>query len=171
MTGIEGRSVLVLGGGGMVGTAVCRELARHEPARIAIAARREAKARRAVAELAAAFPEQAERFVPLWGDVFLRAEWQEDGGGRDAVIASDSRDLAEGIVAILTQDVRRREFEKRAREIVRKRFVPDRALQPILQLLGLGAPSPREELGRQSRQVARVVGVPESLPTISGTTP
>jgi FlaA1/EpsC-like NDP-sugar epimerase len=45
MTGVEGRSILVLGGGGMVGTAVCRELLARKPARIAIAARREAKAR------------------------------------------------------------------------------------------------------------------------------
>lgn len=76
MTGIEGRSVLVLGGGGMVGTAVCRELLKHEPARVAIAARREAKARRAVARIGAEHPEAADRLVPVWGDVFLRTEWQ-----------------------------------------------------------------------------------------------
>jgi uncharacterized protein YbjT (DUF2867 family) len=61
MTGVEGRSVLVLGGGGMVGTAVCRELLVHKPARIAIGARREAKARRAVEQLSAEHPGSADR--------------------------------------------------------------------------------------------------------------
>jgi len=76
MTGIEGRNVLVLGGAGMVGTAVCRELAAHKPARIVIAARRQARARMTVEHLSAEHPEWADRLVPVWGDVFLRGEWQ-----------------------------------------------------------------------------------------------
>jgi predicted dinucleotide-binding enzyme len=88
MTGIEGRSILVLGGGGMVGTAVCRELLGHQPARVAIAARREAKARQAVGQLSAEHPELADRLVPVWGDVFLRAEWQgERGDARGEILA------------------------------------------------------------------------------------
>lgn len=82
MNGIEGKTILVLGGGGMVGTAVCRELLRHKAGRVAIAARRELKARQAVEQLSAEYPDAADRLMPVWGDVFLRSEWQ---GGSDDV--------------------------------------------------------------------------------------
>jgi predicted dinucleotide-binding enzyme len=92
MTGVEGRSILVLGGGGMVGTAVCRELLARKPARIAIAARREAKARQAVRQLSADHPELADRLIPVWGDVFLRAEWQgKTGGARGEILADGEK--------------------------------------------------------------------------------
>jgi NAD(P)-dependent dehydrogenase (short-subunit alcohol dehydrogenase family) len=81
VNGIDGSTILMLGGGGMVGTAICRELLAGDPARIAVAARREAKARRAVDDLRAEFPALAERILPVWGDVFLRSEWQ--GGATD----------------------------------------------------------------------------------------
>jgi len=92
MTVIEGKSILVLGGGGMVGTAVCRELLLHRPARIAIAARREAKARQAVEKLSAEYADLADRLVPVWGDVFLRAKWQDETGeARGKVLADRER--------------------------------------------------------------------------------
>jgi hypothetical protein len=101
MTGVEGRSVLVLGGGGMVGTAVCRELLAHKPARIAIAARREVKARQAVGQLSAAHPELADRLAPVWGDVFLRAEWQGETGDARGEVMADSEKRRRAIADIL----------------------------------------------------------------------
>ena len=90
MPGIEGKNIFILGGGGMVGSAVCRELAAHKPARIAIAARREAKARRTAEQMATDFPQLAERIVPVWGDVFLRAEWQDAEGDVRAGVMADA---------------------------------------------------------------------------------
>jgi hypothetical protein len=101
MTGVEGRSVLVLGGGGMVGTAVCRELLVHKPARIAIGARREAKARRAVEQLSAEHPGSADRLVPVWGDVFLRAEWQGEIGDPRGEVLADKEMRRRAIADIL----------------------------------------------------------------------
>ncbi|MCK5621557.1 MAG: polysaccharide biosynthesis protein, partial [Alphaproteobacteria bacterium] len=89
---IEGRNILVLGGGGMVGVAVCRRLLEHRPARLVVAARREAKARGAAEQLATEFPDSDTQFVPVWGDVFLRAEWQDaEGHPRAAVLANRDR--------------------------------------------------------------------------------
>ena len=82
MFGIEGSNVLLLGGAGMVGTAVGRALLEHAPARVVVAGRRKATARRAVKELRSAFPDIADRLVPIWGDVFIRAEWAH-GSGKD----------------------------------------------------------------------------------------
>jgi hypothetical protein len=76
---IEGRNVLVLGGAGMVGSSVCRRLLELNPARLVVAARRELKARRAVERLQAEFPQAVTPILPVWGDVFLRSEWQRGG--------------------------------------------------------------------------------------------
>lgn len=89
---IEGKNILILGGAGMVGIAVCRCLLPYRPARLIVAARREAKARRAAEQLAAESGDQGTEILPIWGDVFLRAEWQDAGpGARDAVLADPDR--------------------------------------------------------------------------------
>jgi FlaA1/EpsC-like NDP-sugar epimerase len=49
---VQGKKVLVLGGYGMVGTAVCRELLVRQPREIQIHSLREEEARRAAEELA-----------------------------------------------------------------------------------------------------------------------
>jgi NAD(P)-dependent dehydrogenase (short-subunit alcohol dehydrogenase family) len=76
---IEGKSALVLGGAGMVGTAVCRLLLAHRPALLVVAARREAKAWRTADQLKAAFPDIPTRIVPISGDIFARVNWQQGG--------------------------------------------------------------------------------------------
>ncbi|MFO1429358.1 MAG: hypothetical protein U1F76_04345 [Candidatus Competibacteraceae bacterium] len=75
---IEGKNVLVLGGCGLVGIAVCRELLLQQPAVLSVASRRKEKAERAVRQLQTEFPQAPTRILPVWGDVFLRAEWQAD---------------------------------------------------------------------------------------------
>ncbi|MEA3278632.1 MAG: polysaccharide biosynthesis protein [Pseudomonadota bacterium] len=89
---IEGTNILVLGGAGMVGTAVCRRLLDFGPARIAVAARREFKARTAVEQLQAELPHTSTRILPVWGDVFLRADWQPGGApSRTEILADRAR--------------------------------------------------------------------------------
>jgi NAD(P)-dependent dehydrogenase (short-subunit alcohol dehydrogenase family) len=85
---IEGSNVLVLGGHGLVGHAVCRALLEHAPATLMVAARREATAGSAADALREHAAGGETRIEPLWGDIFLRADWRaEDGAGRDAVLA------------------------------------------------------------------------------------
>lgn len=89
---IEGKNVLVLGGGGMVGQAVCRELLVQNPARLVIASRRKSKACTTEQVLRSEFPDTTTQIIPVWGDVFLRAEWQKDGGSaRDEVLADSQK--------------------------------------------------------------------------------
>ncbi len=75
---IGGKNALVLGGYGLVGTAVCRELLAQRPARLVVASRKKANALRKVEQLRAEADEGPTRILPAWGDVFLRAEWQGD---------------------------------------------------------------------------------------------
>ncbi len=88
---IEGKNILVLGGGGMVGQAVCRQLLPHRPASLLLASRRKSKARRAVEQLLTEFPDTPTRIVALAGDIFIRAEWQEDGATARAAVLGDPR--------------------------------------------------------------------------------
>lgn len=86
---IEGKQILVLGGAGLVGSAVCRELLRHRPRGLVVSARREQTAKAAVERLRADVPDAGVGIVPAWGDVFLRAAWQHQGTvSREAVLAN-----------------------------------------------------------------------------------
>ncbi|HSK21446.1 MAG TPA: hypothetical protein VK912_19990 [Longimicrobiales bacterium] len=75
---IGGRSVLILGGSGLVGMAVARELMPHAPALLAISGLTREEAEAAVAELECD-PARLEdtRLEAAWGDLFQRDEMRE----------------------------------------------------------------------------------------------
>jgi NAD(P)-dependent dehydrogenase (short-subunit alcohol dehydrogenase family) len=79
---ITGRDVLILGGAGLVGMAVARELLPHRPARVVISALTQQEAEQAVAELRhdmALSPDT--RLEATWGDLFLPDSLRERGRG------------------------------------------------------------------------------------------
>lgn len=91
---IAGKSALVLGGYGLVGTAVCRRLLQHRPERLVVASLRRDEAEAAAEDLRREFPDQKRIVVPAWGDILLRAEWQEAQDGihpRQAVLGDPAR--------------------------------------------------------------------------------
>src|SRR3990172_1865275 len=105
---IRGKNALVLGGFGLVGSAVCRELLAHEPARLVATSLRKAEAEEAVAQLKAEFPKSRTQFFPAWGDIFLRAEWQPtDSVSRAAIMADPAkrRRLVADIVDELNEEI------------------------------------------------------------------
>ncbi len=105
---IQGKHVLILGGYGLVGRAVAREMLPHRPARLVIASLRKFEAEEAVAQLKAEFPDSPTQILPAWGDVFLRAEWQrEDTLPRKAVLANPEtrQRLLDDILGSLTDDI------------------------------------------------------------------
>jgi NAD(P)-dependent dehydrogenase (short-subunit alcohol dehydrogenase family) len=105
---IEGKNALVLGGGGMVGTAVCRLLLAHRPALLVVAARREAKARQAVERLKAEFPDTPTRITPISGDILVRGDWQQSGAPARAELLADTekrRRLIADILDPLDEDI------------------------------------------------------------------
>lgn len=89
---LSGSTVLILGGSGLVGRAIARELFPRQPAKIVIGALREEEVRTTIESLE---PEARPYGVALEseaGDVFVRAEHAHDAR---AAIRSDSRKLAE----------------------------------------------------------------------------
>ncbi|MQC25881.1 MAG: short-chain dehydrogenase [Chloroflexi bacterium] len=90
---IRGKNALVLGGFGLVGSAVCRTMMAHDPASLIVASLHKGEAEQAVANLKSAFPKSKTKFIPVWGDIFLRAEWQNDENGfpRPGVLADPEK--------------------------------------------------------------------------------
>jgi len=105
---IEGKTVLVLGGAGLVGTAVCRELLDACPSRMVIAARRRERAEQAAEQLRESCSGTGVQLMPAWGDVFLRAEWQDDMTISRAAILADPEKrhrLIDDILDPLSQEI------------------------------------------------------------------
>ncbi|MEW6566680.1 MAG: short-chain dehydrogenase [Chloroflexota bacterium] len=107
---IQGKNALVLGGYGLVGMAVCRELLAHRPWRLVVASLRRWEAEEGARRLLQEYPGHPTEIVPAWGDVLLRAEWQEAPEGvhpRMAVLADPRRRrrLVADILDELNEDI------------------------------------------------------------------
>lgn len=91
---LRNRTVLILGGAGLVGLSVARRVMEHEPRRLVLASLRVDEARDAVAELVREFPDQADRIEPFGGDLFVpdamkdrsRAEIMADAEARSQLV-------------------------------------------------------------------------------------
>lgn len=82
---IQGSTVLILGGAGLVGQAVARRILELEPDRVVIASLRQDEAEEAVTTLGEAFPDA--RIERLWGDVFVPFIMKDLG--RDRIMADE----------------------------------------------------------------------------------
>jgi len=104
---IHGKNALVLGGFGLVGRAVCRDLLAHDPLRLVVSSLRKEEAEQAVTELKAEFPKSKTKFFATWGDIFLRAAWQTDNPSRAAIMgdAAKRKRLVGDIVEDLSDEV------------------------------------------------------------------
>ncbi len=74
---IKDATVLVLGGFGLVGTAVARKLVTEKPKKIIITSLLQSEAETAVEKLQKEFPQKSEGFfIPWGGDIFVREEFK-----------------------------------------------------------------------------------------------
>ena len=103
---IRNKRVLMLGGYGLVGMAVCRELLPEQPARLIVASLRQEQAESAVDQLRSSFPETSTEIIPAWGDLLLRSEWQELGAGvHPRVAVLDDPRLRKQLVADILEEL------------------------------------------------------------------
>lgn len=88
---IKGAKVLVLGGWGLVGAAICHELMKHSPAKIYISSLRKEEAEDAVLQFRNEYKNvDPGTFQPLWGNIFTRTEWKDTYWG-DVMSSSEAR--------------------------------------------------------------------------------
>ena len=83
---LTNKTVLIIGGYGMVGRAICRELLRRHPATLIITSLLEWEAKQAVEDLRREFPDSPVQLIPMWGNIFVRAELKDVG--RAEILAS-----------------------------------------------------------------------------------
>lgn len=103
---IQNKTVLILGGFGLVGSAVSRKLVSENPKQIIITSLFLSEAEQAVKKLKEQFPGKDENFfIPWGGDVFVRHEFKDTSRG---VILSDPdkrKTLMHDIMEELTDDI------------------------------------------------------------------
>jgi len=106
---ITGRKVLLLGGSGLCGMAVARQLAEHRPALVVVTGLTRAEAENAVAELQAeGIFDGDTRIVAEWGDIFLPARLKDRVRG-DVLADGEARGtLIDDLYGELTEDVVKR---------------------------------------------------------------
>ena len=106
---IKNKTILVLGGAGLVGMAVCRRLVEENPKRIIVAALPRKEAEEGVATLRKEFPGKGKQyFIPWWGNIFLRNEFKDIP--RDQIVNDPEKrkHLIEDILGDLTDKSLRR---------------------------------------------------------------
>jgi hypothetical protein len=104
---IKGSRILLLGGWGLVGAAISRELMKHSPSRIYISSLKQHEAEEAVENLRNEYKDvDPDTFQPLWGNIFTRTEWKDrfwgdvlkDAEARKGVISDIYDNLSDDIM-------------------------------------------------------------------------
>ena len=86
---IQGKTVLVIGGWGLVGSSVCRKFMEERPRRIVVTSLRKAEALSAVKDLRNEFPGAGKNFfIPWWGNIFVREQLKDTP--RDEILESET---------------------------------------------------------------------------------
>lgn len=84
---IQGKTVLVIGGWGLVGAAVCRKFIEENPKKIIVTSLARGEAEEAVRALREEFPHLGGKFfVPWWGNIFVREQLKDTP--RETILAN-----------------------------------------------------------------------------------
>lgn len=85
---IKGKTVLVIGGWGLVGSAVCRKFMDHSPRRMIVTSLAKHEALEAVEDLQREFPQAGKKFfIPWWGNIFVRHQLKDVS--REEILATE----------------------------------------------------------------------------------
>ncbi|MBX7155508.1 MAG: short-chain dehydrogenase [Candidatus Kapaibacterium sp.] len=74
---IKNSTILVLGGWGLVGSAIIHKLVKHQPKAIIVSSLSESEAKDAVAQFSKEYEGRGITFIPWWGNIFTRTAWKD----------------------------------------------------------------------------------------------
>ncbi len=103
---ITNKTVLVLGGWGLVGSAICRKLMDEKPKKIILTSLKESEAKDACETMRREYPKAGKNFfVPWWGNIFVRNEFKDLT--REEILADQSKrtKFLDDVIEELTPDV------------------------------------------------------------------
>jgi hypothetical protein len=148
---IKNKTVLVLGGWGLVGSAVIRKIMEEKPRRIVVTSLNKSEAEEAVADLRKEFPKAAKNFfVPWWGNIFVRNEFKDLP--RQEILGSDENrhKMIEDIVDNLRDDG----YHRSTVYHLMKKFKPDIVIDCINSATAIAY----QDIFQSSREVVRTIG-------------
>ena len=103
---IQNKTVLILGGFGLVGSAIAKKIIRSNPKRIIISSLKLSEAEDAVEQLNQQFPDKGENyFIPWGGDIFVREEFKDIPRGDVLSDANKRKVLMSDILEELTDEI------------------------------------------------------------------
>jgi hypothetical protein len=103
---IQNKTVLVLGGFGLVGSAVARKLVEDNPKRIIITSLMLSEAQNAVTKLEQEFPQKGKGFfVPWGGDIFVRYEFKDENRAKLLADKESRNTIFKDIMDELSNDI------------------------------------------------------------------
>ena len=88
---IEGKKILLLGGWGLVGSAIANELMKFSPKEIIISSLRKYEAEDGVNNLKKEYPNTSTDFKAAWGNIFVRKDWKDEDFGKVLENSSDRK--------------------------------------------------------------------------------
>ncbi len=119
---IQNKTVLVLGGWGLVGSAVCRQMMPEKPKRIIVTSLLEQEAKEAVDLLRTEYPKAGKNFfVPWWGNIFVRHALKDTA--RDAIL--QNRDTRGMLIDDLLDELTMPVLERSSIYQLLQQFKPD----------------------------------------------
>jgi hypothetical protein len=143
---IQGKTVLVIGGWGLVGSAICRRFMDERPRRMVVTSLTRAEAQEAVKSLRHDYPAAGKNFfIPWWGNIFVREQLKDMP--REAILGSEKYRtmIIEDIVEELTAGVLKRSSLYR----LMQRYRPDVVVDCVNSATGIAY----QDIFHVSRQV------------------
>jgi hypothetical protein len=147
---IQGKTVLVIGGWGLVGSAVCRKFMEENPKRIVVTSLTRPEAEEAVATLRNDYPHAGKDFfIPWWGNIFVREQLKDLP--REAILSNHASRvmLIEDMIEELTGPVLKRSALHR----LMQRYRPDIVVDCVNSATAIAY----QDLFQVSREVLREV--------------
>lgn len=107
---IDGKKILILGGFGLVGSAISHELMRFNPKQLIISSLRQSEAEEAVQDLQREYKGTTTEFTPRWGNIFSRIEWKDENWNTVISNASNRREFIGDIFNELDESILKNMF-------------------------------------------------------------
>ncbi|MDC1067611.1 short-chain dehydrogenase [Candidatus Kapabacteria bacterium] len=107
---IENSTILILGGWGLVGSAISRKIIEHKPKKIVISSLKKIEAEEAVQDLKSEFGNKGIEFVADWGNVFTRTEWKDEPYGKLLSDSETRMQIIQDTFSELTEKIKQESF-------------------------------------------------------------